>query len=137
MSPSTKSQLISSQSPDDVVIVTALRTAHTKAKRGLFKDTRPEHLLSSVLKAAYSSVSLDPKLIDDVSVGNVLPAGGGATVARMAALHAGIPNTSSVYTINRQCSSGLSAVNMIANQIKVGQIDIGIGESRFSARLVP
>jgi acetyl-CoA acyltransferase 1 len=127
MSPSTKSQLISSQSPDDVVIVTALRTAHTKAKRGLFKDTRPEHLLSSVLKAAYSSVSLDPKLIDDVSVGNVLPAGGGATVARMAALHAGIPNTSSIYTVNRQCSSGLTAVNMIANQIKVGQIDIGIG----------
>ena len=47
----------------------------------------------------------------------------------MAALHAGIPNTASINTVNRQCSSGLSAVNQIANQILAGQIDIGIGAS--------
>lgn len=126
MSPQNKETLLK-KSADDVVIVSALRTAHTKGKRGLFKDTRPEELLSTVLRASYSSVNLDPKLIEDVTVGNVLPAGGGASAARMAALHAGIPNTSSVYTVNRQCSSGLTAVNNIANQIKVGQIDIGIG----------
>ena len=46
----------------------------------------------------------------------------------MAALHAGIPAQTSINTVNRQCSSGLSAINQIANQIRVGQIDIGIGE---------
>ncbi|CAE6441957.1 unnamed protein product, partial [Rhizoctonia solani] len=121
-----KSQILA-QSPNDVVIVSALRTAITKAKKGGFKDTLPEELLSNVLKAVYTSAKLDPKLIEDVAVGNVLPPGGGATAARMAALHAGIPNSSSVYTVNRQCSSGLTAVSQIANEISAGQIDIGIG----------
>jgi acetyl-CoA acyltransferase 1 len=49
----------------------------------------------------------------------------------MAALHAGIPIETSINTINRQCSSGLSAINQIANQIRVGQIDIGIGKSNL------
>jgi acetyl-CoA acyltransferase 1 len=84
-------------------------------------------MLAAVLKAVYASVNLDPKHIEDVCVGNVLPAGGGAAAARMAALYAGIPHTSSIQTVNRQCSSGLSAVNIVANAIRVGQIDIGIG----------
>ncbi|QRV89187.1 hypothetical protein RhiJN_17205 [Ceratobasidium sp. AG-Ba] len=121
-----KSQLLT-QSPNDVVVVSALRTAITKAKKGGFKDTLPEEMLSNVLKAVYTSAKLDPKLIEDVAVGNVLPPGGGATAARMAALHAGIPNSSAVYTVNRQCSSGLTAVSQIANEISAGQIDIGIG----------
>jgi len=70
---------------------------------------------------------LDPKLVEDVAVGNVLPPGGGATVARMGALWAGLPNTTAVNTLNRQCSSGLATCNQIANQIAMGQIDIGIG----------
>lgn len=112
---------------NDVVIVAAVRSAITKAKKGGFKDTRPEEILSAVLRAAYTKAGLDPSLIEDVAVGNVLPPGGGATGARMAALHAGIPNTAAVNTVNRQCSSGLSAVNQIANEIALGQIDIGIG----------
>ena len=51
----------------------------------------------------------------------------------MAALHAGIPVETSINTINRQCSSGLTAVNQIANQIRAGQIDIGIGEYPLSS----
>ncbi|KIJ47990.1 hypothetical protein M422DRAFT_28531 [Sphaerobolus stellatus SS14] len=112
---------------DDVVIVSALRTAVTKGRKGGFKDTAPEDLLSAVLRAVYSSVSLDPSLIEDVVVGNVLPPGGGASAARMASLHAGIPNTAAVNTVNRQCSSGLTAINQIAMEITTGQIDIGIG----------
>jgi acetyl-CoA acyltransferase 1 len=50
----------------------------------------------------------------------------------MAALHAGIPNSSAVNTVNRQCSSGLQAVNQIAGEIIMGEIDIGIGESFLS-----
>lgn len=99
----------------------------TQGKKGGFKDTLPEEILSAILRAVYTKASLDPSLIEDVSVGNVLPAGGGAAAARMAALAAGIPNTSAVNTINRQCSSGLTAVTQIANEISAGQIDIGIG----------
>lgn len=84
-------------------------------------------MLSHALRAAYTQPGLDPALIEDVAVGTVLQAGGGAGASRMAALHAGIPYTASVNTVNRQCSSGLSGVNQIANQIISGQIDIGIG----------
>lgn len=102
-------------------------TTFTQAKKGGFKDTLPEELLSNVLKAVYTSVKLDPKLIDDIIVGNVLPPGGGATAARMAALAAGIPNTVSIATVNRQCSSGLTSVSQIAQGILSNTIDIGIG----------
>ncbi|KAI0083152.1 thiolase [Irpex rosettiformis] len=118
---------ITAQNDNDVVIVAAVRSAITKGKKGGFKDTLPEEILSAVLRAVYAKVSLDPALIEDVSVGNVLPAGGGASAARMAALAAGIPNTSAVNTVNRQCSSGLTAISQIANEITTGQIDIGIG----------
>ncbi|KAG8920359.1 3-ketoacyl-CoA thiolase with broad chain length specificity [Tulasnella sp. 417] len=112
---------------DDVVIVSALRTAITKGRKGGFKDTQPEEMLAAALKAVYTSVKLDPKLIEDIAVGNVLPPGGGASAARMAALYAGIPNSTAINTLNRQCSSGLAACNQIANQIRAGEIDIGIG----------
>jgi len=102
-------------------------TSNTQGKRGGFKDTRPEEILSGILRAVYTKVNLDPALIEDISVGNVLPPGGGATGARMAALHAGIPTSTSIATVNRQCSSGLTAVNQIATQIMAGQIGIGIG----------
>lgn len=98
-----------------------------QGKRGGFKDTRPEEILSGVLRAVYTKVNLDPALIEDISVGNVLPPGGGASAARMAALHAGIPISTSIATVNRQCSSGLTAVNQISAEILTGQIDIGIG----------
>ncbi|CCA76233.1 probable POT1-acetyl-CoA C-acyltransferase, peroxisomal [Serendipita indica DSM 11827] len=112
---------------DDVVVVSAYRTAITKARKGGFKDTHPEEMLAAVLRAVYTKVNLDPKLIQDVSVGNVLPPGGGATVARMAQLYAGIPHSVPLSTVNRQCSSGLTAVHQIANAIKSGDIEIGIG----------
>lgn len=84
-------------------------------------------MLGQVLKGVIAQSKIDPKLIQDVAVGNVLPPGGGATVARMGALWAGIPNTAAINTVNRQCSSGLATVNQIANEIYMGQIDIGIG----------
>lgn len=91
--------------------------------------------MSGVLRAAYTRARVNPALIEDIAVGNVLPPGGGATAARMATLHSGIPNTTSVNTVNRQCSSGLAAVNQIANEILAGQIDIGIGKlPRMSGR---
>lgn len=84
-------------------------------------------MLAAVLDEAAKRAKVDKKLVTDIAVGNVLPRGGGATVARMAQLYAGFPESCSIYTLNRQCSSGLTAVNNIASAIAVGQIDIGIG----------
>ncbi|GAA6041197.1 hypothetical protein JCM8097_008338 [Rhodosporidiobolus ruineniae] len=115
------------KNPQDVVVVAAARTAITRAKKGGFKDTCPEELLVAVFNAVVERSGVDKNLVEEIQVGNVLPAGGGATVARMAQLAAGFPTTSSIATVNRQCSSGLIAVNHIALQIAAGQIDIGIG----------
>lgn len=84
-------------------------------------------LLAAVLKATIEKTGINPSLVQDISVGNVLPPGGGATAARMAALYSGFPETTAVSTVNRQCSSGLQAVVQIATAIQAGLIDIGIG----------
>lgn len=110
-----------------VVIVSALRTPVTRAKKGGLAEACPEDLLVAVFKGVIEESKIDPKLIQDIAVGNVLPPGGGATVARMALLAAGIPNTTAINTLNRQCSSGLASINQIASEIALGQIDIGIG----------
>ena len=104
----------------------------TRARRGGLKDVHAEMMLATVLKGVLEKSGIDPKLIEDVVIGNVLPPGGGATLARMASLYAGIPENSSVMTVNRQCSSGLQAVAQIASAIKSGYIEIGIGKNRKS-----
>ncbi|KAK4699595.1 acetyl-CoA acyltransferase 1, partial [Phenoliferia sp. Uapishka_3] len=112
---------------NDVVICAAARTPFTRAKKGGFKDTCPEDLLVAVFKAVVERSGVPIELVEEIQVGNVLPPGGGASVARMAQLAAGFPETSTILTLNRQCSSGLTTVNHIALQIAAGQIDIGIG----------
>ncbi|TXT06044.1 hypothetical protein VHUM_03517 [Vanrija humicola] len=114
-------------SADDVVIVSAVRTPIAKGRKGGFKDAQTEDLLKAVLAESVKRAGVDPALIGDITVGNVLPPGGGATTARMAQLAAGIPYTVPINTVNRQCSSGLIAVIDVANAIKAGTIDIGIG----------
>jgi acetyl-CoA acyltransferase 1 len=111
---------------EDVVIVSALRTPITKAKRGGFKDTTPDVLLGHVLQAVLNQTKVDPKLVGDVVVGNVLQPGAGAGMARMAQLSAGIPYTVPLHVLNRQCSSGLQAVASVVSSIKAGYYDIGI-----------
>ncbi|KAJ2838229.1 3-ketoacyl-CoA thiolase with broad chain length specificity [Coemansia sp. 'formosensis'] len=115
------------KNPDDVVIVQALRTPITRAGKGGFKDTTSEFLLGTILRGLVERTGIDPALVEDICVGNVCPPAGGATTARMAALYAGFPHTTSVQTVNRQCSSGLQAVVHIAHAIQSGMIDIGIG----------
>lgn len=118
---------ILSKSPDDVVVTCCLRTAQTKGGRGGFKDTQAADLLHGAFKALLSRSKIDPSLVEDISVGTVLAPGGGATEFRAAALAAGFPTTTGVKGLNRQCSSGLQACVDIANAIKTGMIDIGIG----------
>ncbi|KAK9478532.1 Thiolase, N-terminal domain-containing protein [Lipomyces japonicus] len=124
--PSAVSKIVEKH-PDDVVIVGAYRTAITKGGKGGFKDTAPCDLLVGVLKGLLEKTKIDPSLIEDVAVGNVLSAGAGAAEYRAAAIVAGIPYTTPVYSVNRQCSSGLISVINIANAISTGQITIGIG----------
>lgn len=114
-------------SPDDVIICCAVRTALTKGSRGGFKDIYPEDLLMALFKGLLSRVNIDPQLIQDICIGNVLQPGSGAVTSRMAELMAGYKESTPIFTVNRQCSSGLQAVANIAGAIKAGYIDIGIG----------
>nr|XP_029123017.1 3-ketoacyl-CoA thiolase 2, peroxisomal isoform X1 [Elaeis guineensis] len=112
---------------DDVVIVAACRTAICKSKRGGFKDTHPEDLLAPVLKELLDKTKLNPSEVGDIVVGTVLASGSQRAIeCRMAAFYAGFPETVSLKTVNRQCSSGLQAVADIAAAIKAGLYDIGI-----------
>ncbi|KAL1956484.1 hypothetical protein VTO42DRAFT_7282 [Malbranchea cinnamomea] len=116
------------KNPSDVVILSSLRTAVTKAKKGGFKDAYPEELLSHVLRATLAAnPNLDPALIEDVAVGSVLQELGGAKAGRMAQIHAGFPHSVPFHTVNRQCSSGLAAITTIAHSITSGAISIGVG----------
>ena len=120
---------------DDVVICGAFRSPVTRARKGGLAQCTPEEFLGVVLKGLIARTGVDPSKVEDVAVGNVLPPGGGATGARQATLWAGIPDTTAVNTINRQCSSGLAAVNQIANEIIANQIDLGIGAGTESMTL--
>ncbi|WCJ38128.1 peroxisomal 3-ketoacyl-CoA thiolase 3 [Euphorbia peplus] len=112
---------------DDIVIVAAYRTAICKAKRGGFKDTHPDDLLGSVLKALIEKTNVNPSEVGDIVVGTVLAPGSQRAIeCRMAAFYAGFPDTVPLRTVNRQCSSGLQAVADVAAFIKAGYYDIGI-----------
>ncbi|OIW24475.1 3-ketoacyl-CoA thiolase [Coniochaeta ligniaria NRRL 30616] len=113
--------------PDDIVVTACLRTAFAKGGKGGFKDTMAADLMAGVLKGLVDRSKIDPSLVEDVCVGTVLAPGGGATEMRAAALVAGFPVSTAVRTLNRQCSSGLQACVDVANQIKTGMIEIGIG----------
>ncbi|RKP30509.1 thiolase [Metschnikowia bicuspidata] len=125
LSPSAKEVLLQ-KNPDDVVIVGAYRTAMTKGGKGGFKDVGSDYILTKFLEAFLKKTRVDPSLIDDVAVGNVLNNGAGALEHRGACLAAGILNSAAFIAINRQCSSGLMAISDIANKIKCGEIDCGI-----------
>ncbi|KAK2759514.1 hypothetical protein FQN54_002993 [Arachnomyces sp. PD_36] len=114
-----------SRGPDDIVITLSTRTALTKARKGGFKDTLLDDLLIALLKSVRERSNLDPNLVEDVCVGNVL-APGQAYIARSAVLAAGYPVSTAASVANRFCSSGLLAIQNIANQIIAGSIDVGI-----------
>ena len=117
-----------STNPRDVVVVSAVRTAVGKAKKGSFKDTRPDDLLTFALKGALDVVpDFDPAEIADVVIGTAMPEGEqGMNVARISALAAGIPATVPAMTINRFCSSGLQALAQAAAGIQAGWYDVAL-----------
>ena len=123
----------------EAYIVAATRTPVGKAPRGMFRNTRPDDLLVHVLKSVLAQApSLDPASIADVIVGCAMPeAEQGVNVARIAVLLAGLPNTVPGLTINRFCSSGLQAVALAADRIRLGEADVMIAAGMESMSMVP
>jgi len=116
---------ITQKNPDDVVITLAIRTPLTKGRKGGFKDTTVDGIIVKLLKEVVNRMNIDPALVEDVCLGNVGEARA-AYFCRAASLSAGFPNTTAASSANRFCSSGLKAVQDIANQIQLGHINCGL-----------
>jgi acetyl-CoA acyltransferase len=123
----------------DAYIVAATRSPIGKSHRGFFRNTRPDDLLVKVLQSALAQVpGLDPKSIEDVVCGCAIPEGQqGLNIARIGAVLAGLPVSVGGITVNRFCASGLSAIQMAADRIRVGEADVMIAAGVESMSMVP
>ena len=123
----------------DAYIVAATRTPVGKAPRGVFRNTRPDDLLAHVLKSVVAQApGIDLSQIDDAIIGCAMPEGEqGMNVARIGLLLAGLPNTIAAQTINRFCSSGLQAVALAADQIRLGNAELMLAGGTESMSMVP
>ncbi len=120
-------------------IVAATRSPIGKAPRGMFSNTRPDDLLATVIKGLLAQApGLDPAAIEDAIVGCAIPEGPqGLNVARIGALLSGLPASVAGVTVNRFCASGLTAIAMAADRIRVGEADVIIAAGTESMSLVP
>ncbi|KQY52406.1 acetyl-CoA C-acyltransferase [Lysobacter sp. Root494] len=123
----------------EAYIVAATRTPVGKAPRGVFRNTRPDDMLAHVLRSVVAQApGIDVNRIDDAIIGCAMPEGEqGMNVARIGALLAGLPNTVAAQTINRFCSSGLQAVALAADQIRLGNADLMLAGGTESMSMVP
>ena len=123
----------------DAYIVAATRTAVGKAPRGMFRNTRPDDMLAHVLRSVVAQApGIDTSRIDDAIIGCAMPEGEqGMNVARIGVLLADLPNTVAAQTVNRFCSSGLQAVALAADQIRMGHADLMLAGGTESMSMVP
>ena len=123
----------------DAYIVAATRTPIGRSHRGFFRNTRPDDLLVKALQAALAQVpTLDPQAIEDLICGCAMPEGQqGLNIARTGAVLAGLPTSVGGITVNRFCASGLSAIQMAADRIRVGEADVMIAAGVESMSMVP
>ncbi len=128
-----------SKQTQDAYIVSAARTPVGKAPRGVFRNTRPDDMLAFAIDAALCKFpQIDKSRIDDAVIGCAMPeAEQGMNVARISVLLAGLPNVVAAVTVNRFCSSGLQAVAMAADRIRLGEADLMIGGGTESMSMVP
>ena len=123
----------------DAYIVAATRTPIGRSHKGFFRNYRPDDLLATTLKSALAQVpGLDPASIEDIICGCAIPeAQQGLNVARIGAVLAGLPTSVGGITVNRFCASGLSAVAMAADRIRVGEAEVMIAAGVESMSMVP
>jgi acetyl-CoA acyltransferase len=123
----------------DAVIVSAVRTPVGKAKRGGMATVRPDEMGAAVIRELLRRTpNLDPAQIEDVVFGCAFPEGEqGMNVARAISIRSGLPDTIPAETINRYCSSGLQSIAHVAQAIRSGDIEIGIGAGVESMSMVP
>jgi len=128
-----------SKQVQDAYIVAATRTPIGKAPRGMFNKTRPDDLLVRVIQSALAQApGLDPALITDAIIGCSFPeAEQGFNIARQSVLLAGLPRTVGGVTINRYCASGITALAMAADRIRVGEADVMLAGGVESMSMVP
>lgn len=123
----------------DAFIVAATRTPIGRSHRGYFRNMRPDDLLVMALRSALSQVpTLDPAAIEDLICGCAIPEGPqGMNVARVGAVLAGLPKSVGGITVNRFCASGVSAIQMAADRIRVGEADVMMAAGTESMSSVP
>ena len=119
-------------------VLTAVRTAGTRARKGGLRDARPEHLCAATLRAVLDRSGVEPAQVEDVIIGCAFPeAEQGGNVARWAALKAGLPVSVPAQTVNRLCSSGLQAIATAAERVAGGFADCVIAGGVESMTMVP
>ena len=109
----------------DVVIVSGARTPVGKFG-GAFKDVSAPDLGAVAIKAALERAGLPAESVDEVVFGNALQVTESGYAARLASLRAGIPEEVPTIAINRQCSSGLEAINMAAQLVRTGEVEVAV-----------
>lgn len=109
----------------EAVIVSGARTAVGRFG-GAFKDVAAPDLGAEAIKAALERAGIRPEQVEEVVMGNALQATEAGYAARLASLKAGIPQETPTIAINRQCSSGLEAINMAAQLVRTGEVDIAV-----------
>ncbi|WP_026714844.1 acetyl-CoA C-acyltransferase [Flavobacterium daejeonense] len=119
-----------------VVIVSAVRTPIGSFMGGLANVSAPQ-LGATAIKGALDKINLDPALVDEVLMGNVIQAGVGQAPARQAALFAGLKDIVPCTTINKVCASGMKAVMMATQAIKTGDAEIVVAGGMENMSLIP